>query len=89
MNKLVLIFLFLNWLSIFLNLILFFITFNPPSVVISFLFSGTIHIKLGLNLKAFFTISELVEISRFTNIFFFEQIFFASRSFICLLSSLK
>ena len=43
-NKLVLIFAFLNLKIIFFNLLKFFFKFKPPSVVISFLFSGTIQI---------------------------------------------
>ena len=52
MNKLVLIFAFLNFLIIFSNLLRWFFIFKPPSVVISFLFSGTKHIKFGFILSA-------------------------------------
>ena len=75
MNKLVLIFLLANLEIIFLILYLFFFKFKPPSVVISFLFSGTIQTKSGFNLSAVFTISEFVEISKFTKRFLIEQIF--------------
>ena len=44
MKRLVRIFFFLNLLMILLILSLFFLKSKPPSVVISFLFSGTIHI---------------------------------------------
>ena len=57
MNKLVLIFFFLNLKIIFFIFDLFFLRFNPPSVVTSFLFSGTIQIKFGFIVKAFFIIS--------------------------------
>ena len=53
MNKLVLIFAFLNFLIIFSNLLKLFCTFKPPSVVISFLFSGTKQIKFGFILSAY------------------------------------
>ena len=49
MNKLVRSFTFLNFLIIFSNLLRLFFIFKPPSVVISFLFSGTKQIKFGLS----------------------------------------
>ena len=55
-NKLVLILFLLKISNIFLILFLFFFKFNPPSVVISFLFSGTRQIKEGLFLSAILTI---------------------------------
>ena len=45
--------------------------------------------KSGLIFNALLTILSLIEISRLTKIFFDLQIFLASKSFICLLSSLK
>ena len=47
------------------------------------------NLNFGLIFKAFLTILSFVEISKFTNNFFIEQIFFASKSLICLLSSLR
>ena len=88
-NKLVRILFFLNFSIIFFNFFLYLIKFNPPSVVTSFRFSGTRQIKSGLILSALLTILSLMEISRLTKIFFDLQIFFASKSLICLLSSLK
>ena len=55
-KRLVLILLCLNKLNIDFIFFLFFLRFNPPSVVISFLFSGTIQIKSGFILRAFLTI---------------------------------
>ena len=88
-KRLVLIFNLLNFFIIFCILVLFLIKSKPPSVVISFLFSGTIQIKLGFILIAFLTIFEFVEISKFTSNPFIEHILLASASLICLLSSLK
>ena len=68
---------------------LFFDRFKPPSVVISFLFSGTKQIKFGLFFNAIAKISLFNDISRFVKIFLFLQILTTSLSFICLLSSLK
>ena len=62
-NKLVLIF-FLNLEIIFLIFNLFFFIFNPPSVVISFLFSGTMQTKFGFISKAFLSSQVLL---RFLN----------------------
>ena len=62
---------------------------RPPSVVISFLFSGTIQINFGLILLAIFIISSVSAISRLIGIL---EYFFNSKrslSFMCLLSSLK
>ena len=88
-NKLVLIFFFLNFFIIFLILLRFFDKFKPPSVVTSFLFSGTMQIKLGLFFSAIFNISSFNEISKLVIIFLFLQILKTSRSLMCLLSSLR
>tara|TARA_B100000989_G_C19377216_1_gene399988 strand:+ start:392 stop:727 length:336 start_codon:yes stop_codon:yes gene_type:complete len=88
-NKLVLILFFFKIVIIFSIFLKLFFKFNPPSVVISFLFSGTKQIKLGLFFKAIFNIFKSVAISKFRGIFLLEDIFLRSKSLICLLSSLK
>jgi len=57
--------------------------------VTSFLFSGTIQIKLGLFFNAIFIIFLFNEISKLVIIFLFLQILTTSVSLMCLLSSLK
>ena len=88
-NKVTLIFFFFNFLIKFFKKCLFLFKFNPPSVVISDLFSGTKQINSGLYFKAIVSISFVGAISIFKGICNFFLIFFKSMSLICLLSSLK
>ena len=88
-NRDTLIFLSLVFLTIFFIKDFVFIRFKPPSVVNSALFSGTIHIYLGLCFKTIFNISLVGAISKLIGIFNFFLIFIRSDSIICLLSSLK
>ena len=75
--------------NICLILFLFFFKFNPPSVVTSFLFSGTIQTKDGLFLSAILTIFRFEAISKLIGIDLSDERIFKSISLICLLSSLK
>ena len=77
-NKATLILFFFKHNIIFFRCWVFLFKFNPPSVVISDLFSGTIHTKLGLCLIAILSISFVGAISKLIGIFNLFIIFIRS-----------
>ena len=80
-NKLVRIFLLFKVVTIFFIKLKFLFKFSPPSVVTSFLFSGTIQTNLGLYLRAKFNISLFEAISKLSGIDLIDEINFKSLRF--------